>query len=372
MNTVDWLIVLKGYMKGKSLWIGIFYCAAFFMYTLPSTAQQLAGTWIGVHTEWDIDDFCPLPTYLKLDADGSYTLGMADGSASPIQTTWAVQNDTVRLDTVHYAPGLVTAENGLLRIGKLYPMVFRQFTDIALDSALVHNQLVGRVWQSDSSTVALFADGRATIESRRTKQRTAHFWRLARFGMSVFLAIRGNQYNRDAGYKPLWQVIETKPNGFWVVGWTGRAVGTETFRFIRVITPADLAEPNTFQTCTNCFTRAFFAISPGRSARRYEMLQRLTKQEKPVFPGQSGLVRIAFVVNCRGESGHYELTGLDTDYCPKPFDTRVTDPLLTFCRNYVATDATLREPNRPGDRPDDVAITLTFRLIDGRVTDLLP
>lgn len=203
-------------------------------------------------------------------------------------------------------------------------------------------------------------------------ERTAHFWRLAQFGSSVFLVIRGNQYDQDAGYKPLWQVVESKSGEFRAAGWTGRAVRTETFRFVRTITPADSAKPNLFQTCTNCFTRAFFAVSPGRSARRYELLQRLAKQEQPALPGQSGLVRIAFVVNCRGESGRYDLAGFDTDYCPKTFDARITDPLLAFCRTHVATDATLREPNRPSDRPDDVLITLAFRINDGRVTDLLP
>jgi len=348
------------------------HCTLFILHFPSANAQQLAGTWIGVHVEWDTDVFCPLSTYLKLDTDGSYTLGMIEGSANPVRATWAVQNDTVRLDTVHYAPGLVTTENGVLRIGKMYPMVFRQFADVPLDSAAAQKQLMGQVWQSDSSTVALFADGRATIENRTTKQRTAHFWRLARFDSSVFLVIRGNQYDQDANYKPLWQVVESKPNAFRAVGWTGRAVGIQTFRLVRALTPADSAKPNGFQTCTNCFTQAFFAVSPGRSARRYEILQLLTKQQQSALPGQSGLVRIAFVVNCQGESGHYELACLDTDYCPKTFDTRITDPLLTFCRNYVATDATLREPNRSGDRPNDAFVTLTFRLIDGRVTDLLP
>ena len=338
----------------------------------PIAPTQLTGTWLGVHSEWDTDFFCPLPTYLQLDADGSYTLGMVDGSASPIRSTWAVNHDTVRLDTVHYAPGLMTTENGLLRIGKFYPMIFRPFSDVPLDSVAAQKQLVGRVWQSDSNTVALFADGRATIENRTTKQRTAHFWRLARFGSSVFLVIRGNQYDRDAGYKPLWQLIESKPGEFRAVGWTGRAVGTETFRLVRTIAAADLAQPNAFQTCTNCFTRAFFAVSPGRSTRRYEILQALAKQEQPTLSGQSGIVRITFVVNCRGESGRYELAGFDTDYCPKAFDTRITDRLLALCRTTIATDATLLEPNRPGDRPQDVAVALAFRLVDGRVTDLLP
>lgn len=337
------------------------------------TSAPLAGTWIGVHSEWDTDVFCPLPTYLQFDADGQYRLGLVDGSATPIRSTWAVQNDTVRLDTVHYAPGLITVQNGLLRIGKFYPMTFRLFTDVPLDSALVQQQLAGRVWQSDSSTVALFADGRVTIENRTTKQRTAHFWRLARFGSSVFLVIRGNQYDRNRDYTPLWQLTEITPMAFRAVGWNSRAVATETFRQVRTIRASESAQPGGFQTCSNCFTPAFFAMNPGRSARRYDLLQLVAQHYQPVvLPGQSGLLRISFVVNCQGESGRYELTGLDTDYCPKTFDVRITGQLLAFCRNYVATDATLRESDQPDNRPNDIAVLLTFRLTDGRITDLLP
>ena len=335
----------------------LFVCSLIGMFAAEAQSvapAQLAGTWIGVHSEWDTDFFCPLPTYLQLDANGNYTLGMVDGSASPIRATWAVRNDTVRLDTVRYAPGLVAVQNGLLKIGKVYPMLFRQFADVPLDSAEVRTQLAGRVWQSDSSTVALFADGRVTVENRNTKQRTAHFWRLARFGSSLFLIVRGNQYDRDSGYKPLWQLTEIKPAAFQATGWAGHRIGIEMFRLIRRLSSTDSAQPNAFQTCTNCFTRSFFAVNPGRSARRYEILQDVQNMYQPVaLAGQSGLVQVRFSVNCQGESGHYELTGLDTDYCPKTFDTRVSSQLMSFLpypRSNRRHPARTHPPRRPPGR----------------------
>ena len=190
----------------RRILIIIFYLAGWpgFVRAQTITPEQLVGTWIGVHSEWDTDLFCPLGTYIRLDADSTYHLGMVDGSAARLTSTWAAHGDSVRLDTIHYAPRLVRLQNNLLRIGTFYPMVFRKFNAIPIDSARAYQQLNGRVWQSDSLTISLYANGQASVENPTTHQRTAHFWRLARFGLSVFLVIRGNQHNQDSGYKPLW------------------------------------------------------------------------------------------------------------------------------------------------------------------------
>ena len=344
-----------------------------FINAQPPTREQLTGTWIGVHSEWDADFVCPLPTYIHLNADGVYVLGMVDKSAEPIRSTWAIQGDSVRLDTIRYAPGLVQIQDDLLRIGTYYPMVFRRFNNVPLDSASVNRQLTGKVWQSDSLIVTLYANGRVSLENRLTKQRTAHFWQLAAFRQSVFLVIRGNQHNRDSGYKPMWQLTGSSANQWQAIGWNGRNVATETFRLVRALTPGDSCRPSGFQTCDNCFRRMWYNVSLSHSYRLFELKQRVTNRYVPVsVPGQSGLVRIRLVVNCAGEMGRPEVAGFGEDYCPKLFDVRLTDQLLALCREQVATDASLRISGQPDARPQDAAVSITFRLKDGHVTDILP
>lgn len=356
----------------------IIYFTLFILYFLPIRAQppireQLAGTWIGVHSEWDTDFVCPLPTYIHLNADSVYVLGMVDKSAEPVRSTWAIRGNSVRLDTIHYAPGLVRIQGDLLRIGTYYPMILRRFNNVPLDSASVNRQLTGKVWQSDSLVVTLYANGRVSLENRLTKQRTVHFWQLVSFGQSVFVVIRGNQYNRDSGYKPMWQLTDFSANQWKAIGWNGRNVGTENFRLVRALTPGDSCRPGGFQTCDNCFRRMWYDISLSHSYRWFELKQRVTNRYVPVsVPGQSGLVRIRLVINCEGEMGQPEIAGFGEDYCPKPFDTRLTDQLLALCREQVATDPSLRISGQPDARPQDAAVSITFRLKDGRITDILP
>ncbi|QIP11997.1 hypothetical protein G8759_04800 [Spirosoma aureum] len=361
----------KGRLSSLHCVLFIFHFSLLSAQTL--TREQLTGTWVGVYTEWDTDALCPLPTYIRLDPDNTYLLGMTDGSAKAVRSTWAIHGDQVRLDTIHFAPRLITLKNDLLRIGRNYPMVFRRFKDIPLDSANTAWQLNGHVWQSDSLLLYCYANGKIALENPVSKQRTIHFWRLARFGTSLFLIAQGNQYTPDGNYKFLWQLSSLSSKQLQVLSWTNDAVVQKTFRLIRNLAPGDSCRPTGFQSCSNCFVRSFSEIGIGRTPSRYNLSQLLKKHYRPVnHTGQSGLIHVQFVVNCRGEQGMFTLSGSDNDYCPKTFDTQITDQLLAISRNYVATDQFLRADDQSGNRQHDVAVSFTVRLQEGKLTDILP
>ncbi|AQG81147.1 hypothetical protein [Spirosoma montaniterrae] len=345
----------------------------FSLLTFHYTKAQLTGTWIGVHSEWDSDFVCPLPAYLRLNADSTYQLGLVEGTTPPIRSTWAVQGNRVRLDTIHYAPGLVQVEGNLLRIGTFYPMVFRRFQTIPLDSIAVYQQLSGRVWQSDSLTIALFADGRVSLENRTAKNRTVHFWRVARLDASLFLVIRGSPHERDGNYKPLWQLTSVSPTAIQAIGWNGRNVSTETFRLGRSLTSADSCRSSGFQPCDNCFSWQWYYTQLNAERQQYvkEVMQ---KHYHPIdLPGQSGLLRARFVVNCQGERGLFDIAGFDTDYCPFVFDKCITEQVQDICRRHVDFEGlSYYVSGQTERRPEDKGVSLTFRLKDGCITDVLP
>jgi hypothetical protein len=358
--------------------LSILNCTLFVFYysdlhAQSPTREQMIGTWIGVHSEWDSGFVCPLPTYIQLDADSTYRLGMVDGSASPLISTWSVQEDSLRLDTIHYTPRMVSVQNNLLHIGTLYPMVFRRFNSTPIDSASAYQQLKGNVWQSDSLIISLYADGRANLENRTNKQRTAHFWQIVRFNQSLFLVVRGNQYSRNGNYKPLWQISSLSPKQMKAIGWNGCDIATETFRFIKNLAPGDSCKLSGFQPCDNCFRAMWYEKSFTNAQERYNLEQLLNKYYQPIYlPGESGLIRVQFVVNCEGERALFRTAGFGLDYCPRNFNERIINQLLAICRDHLAADPALRQSNRSNTSPLDVAVSLTFRLKDGQLTDILP
>lgn len=365
-------------ISGRNRWSFGIQCALLLLsptvlFAQTPTHEQLTGTWIGVHSEWDIDLFCPLPAYLRLDADSTYHLGMVDGSAKEVRSTWGVRGDSVRLDTIHYAPRLVQLENNLLRIGSLEPMVFRRFKTIPIDSARAIHELNGRVWQCDSLRISLFANGQVSLENMLTKQRTAHYWRLARFDTSVFLIIWGNAHNRNSGYKASWQLSQVSANQVQFIGWNGHRIAVNTGRKIRNLTPNDVCQPSDFQTCANCFMKHWYTSVFYQPDKRYSLTQLVEKQYQPVQEvDQSGLLTIRCVLNCAGEIGPLEVKGYGDDYCPRVFATQIVDQFLKICRDYVAKPDFLRTNKDSVEPPTDTVVSLTFRLKNGQLIDILP
>ncbi len=80
----------------------------FHSFALYGQSQSLTGRWIGVHTEWDSNSYCPMPAYMDFNPDSTWQLGLVDESEAPRTGKWAMEGAVLRLDTTHYAPELVS------------------------------------------------------------------------------------------------------------------------------------------------------------------------------------------------------------------------------------------------------------------------
>ncbi len=156
------------------------------------SAQPLAGRWIGVHTEWDLDSFCPLPAYMDFNPDSTWQLGLIDESAAPRTGRWGMEGRVLRVDTTHYAPELVSLQGDLLRIGRVQPMLFRRFRVVSMARETVWQRLAGQVWQSDSVQYLIAANGRVGIRNRKSGGQTVHCAEVLAMDKSAFLVIRGS------------------------------------------------------------------------------------------------------------------------------------------------------------------------------------
>lgn len=337
----------------------------------PLTQETLIGKWIGVHTEFDNTLFCPLPTYLDLRVDGAFNLGIVDGTTNPKTLTWHVKSGQLQLDAFTYATELVTLKNDVLQIGQRYPMVFRRFQDVPIDSVAAFRMLNGRVWQTDSLRLLLFGDGKLLWENRQTNQRTVHCWRLANFGTSVFLVTRGTASTCEGDYKPLWQIEQLGKQQFKAIGWNGRAVASETFRLVRAIKPDEQPKPSGFQPCENCFGHVGYSFAepiPRRlEPKLYSIRKTFEQLYKPVVVnGQSGLIQVRFAVNCNGEAGMFNVKGFDENYQSRTFDQQITEQLVAICRHNLLPD--WRRDGVPNHV--DTAVLLNFQLRDGVITNI--
>ena len=83
--------------------------------------------------------------------------------------------------------------------------------------------------------------------------------------------------------------------------------------------------------------------------------------------GQSGYVRIRFVVNCKGETGRFDVLEMNRDYQAVCFQPSVSEQLLALTRELDAWEA-----GEFRGKTVDSFMFLTFKLKDGAIQDILP
>lgn len=359
-------------------WPFIFYSTLFILHSSFLQAQiplweQLAGTWIGVCIEYDQHFNRPYPVCMKLGADSAYAISLIDEGGPGRQSTWGMTGQKIRLDTNSYTLGQWSLRGDELRLMGVYPILFRRFTNVAIDSAAARQTLTGYSWLSDSLTYHFHADGSACVENPNTGDVAIHCWRLAQVGKSIFLVLKGNRTDCDGNFQYPVQITQLTLNKAECLSGNGRGIESLTFRRGAALKLNQPCQPKGFQPC-NAYAFSSFNLYPYFSYRRGRLfaIQHIVEREyKPVsLPGQSGLIRFKFMVNCQGEAGRFEMLTVDENYQKCQFDKQITNQLLTICR----TKLTDWEPGQTNDThtPVDTFCLLTFRLKDGHITEIFP
>lgn len=84
-------------------------------------------------------------------------------------------------------------------------------------------------------------------------------------------------------------------------------------------------------------------------------------------PKESGLIRIRFVVNCKGETGAYRLMGMDESYNTKDFDSSITDQLMQITKSLSEWKIMSQK-----GKARDYYQYLIFKIKDGALIEIMP
>jgi hypothetical protein len=347
---------------------------------LIHSARAQTGTWLGLRIEYDEHVAAPLPVVLTLNADSSSRLTLIDANAPARRSTWSFSGGRMRLDTNIFAPNQWQVTSNLLRLNGVYPMVFRRLADPAtvLDSTTVLASLAGHSWASDSLIYHLHANGSAGLENRRTGDLTQHCWQLARVANRLFLVLKGNRQSCDGSLLFPVQIIDSQHDLVQISQTDGYRTQTQTLRRAADLKSTDIVQPRGFQTCQPVVYAPFsmYPYFQYRQGRLHAIRQVVAREFRAVpVPGQSGLIRFRFVVNCEGQAGRFEVLEVDENYQKRPFNPQITSQLLAICRDKLTDwepgQTTPDSPDAVQERVDTVCL-LTFRLKDGQITEIFP
>ena len=82
---------------------------------------------------------------------------------------------------------------------------------------------------------------------------------------------------------------------------------------------------------------------------------------------ESGLIRIRFIVNCKGETGRFRVLAMNPDYQEKAFDESITSQLLTITKGLNGW-----KPKEFRGTVYDYYQYLIFKIQDGKIVKILP
>lgn len=87
----------------------------------------------------------------------------------------------------------------------------------------------------------------------------------------------------------------------------------------------------------------------------------------PVKSNDSGMIRIRFIVNCKGETGRFRLLSSDLKYQPKLFNEQITSQILELTKSLNGW-AVMGENNISKDYYQ----YLIFKIKDGNIIEIYP
>lgn len=91
------------------------------------------------------------------------------------------------------------------------------------------------------------------------------------------------------------------------------------------------------------------------------------KFENTNLIGETGLIRIRFVVNCNGESGYFRIISMDENYLLKNFNSLIINQLLTITKSLNGWI-----PKTYQSQEINYYQYLIFKIIDGNLIEILP
>lgn len=93
----------------------------------------------------------------------------------------------------------------------------------------------------------------------------------------------------------------------------------------------------------------------------------LHKYDNSIVKKENGLVRIRFIINCKGEAGRFRLLAADFNYKEKVFDSNITSQLLHIIESIETWKVVYKEGVGV-----DYYFYLIFKIEGGEIKEILP
>jgi hypothetical protein len=125
-----------------------------------------------------------------------------------------------------------------------------------------------------------------------------------------------------------------------------------------------------FELCFDKHIYQYFNDSTGfqYEGEKLAVENEFSKEYKSNYiANETGLVRVNFVINCKGQTDRFRLIGMDENYNEKEFDKSITEQLLRITKSLKGWKGKKLKDNKI-----DYYQYLIFKIENGQLKEILP
>lgn len=120
------------------------------------------------------------------------------------------------------------------------------------------------------------------------------------------------------------------------------------------------------------WTYYYYAYQAKYKISSETLVKEANEKIREIRTNASGFVTVRFVVNCKGEKGAYEVLETDKNYESITFDKALTGALLAYVQGLDLWPLGYSEYEKQKQQPRDYSAFMTFKLDDGKITEIIP
>ena len=142
-------------------------------------------------------------------------------------------------------------------------------------------------------------------------------------------------------------------------------------RWVGDIEQNDQIDEPDFKVCNGDYKiLQYFNLGEGPvyDGEKLKILNTFNSKYKPISDrNENGLIRVRFIVNCKGKAGRFRILQSDYSYQEKKFDKDIISQLLIITKGIE--NWKIFQKNKV---PVDYYMYLIFKIRDGQLTEILP
>ncbi len=329
--------------------------------------SSFEGFWIGAAYEMDANFYTPLPRYLWAKENGEIEMGWV-GSETSDTGEWRLEHQNLYIDTLKFLPAQYLLKETEFQFRDAYSSFYFNVNSAKKINA-PSDYFLNKTFTSEYDTIQFTSDHEVLIQSKNRVEKAC--WKIWKKNGISFLLKYGSVFKCEKNPRFTEVITEINEGGFKVNRWQN---GKWKSVHYTLDSKQENMQLDDFQTCNSYLYRnnphhRYYYKDTFYKGGIYKINKLFRTQYKaPEASTESGLIKIEFIVNCKGKPGRFKMMEFDENYRLKTFPKDISKQIFEFTKTLTDWNAGVNKQREP----IDTYRFLTYKIKNGKVVEIFP